>query len=212
MVTKSEYSAMEKAYNHFNRKLFGGSLPSVLITLHRRPKSRGYFRAESFHARTGADSVHELALNPEVFVGRTDEEILSTLVHEMVHVWQQEHGRAPRRCYHDREWAGKMKEVGLYPSSTGEPGGKEVGQHMTHYIVEGGPFVVAAKSLIENGWALGYESPEPGSQRKSGAASSASKTKFTCPGCQLNAWAKPSAILVCGHCAEDGELHRLLVA
>jgi rubrerythrin len=30
----------------------------------------------------------------------------------------------------------------------------------------------------------------------------ASKTKYTCRGCGLNAWAKPAAPLVCGACQE----------
>ena len=66
-------------------------------------------------------------MNPDHF-GRSDEEILSTLVHEMAHVWQQTHGRPPRRCYHDREWAAKMREIGLQPSTTGQPGGQKRGK------------------------------------------------------------------------------------
>ena len=58
-------------------------------------------------------------MNPDTFTGRTDEEILSTLAHEMAHVWQQTHGKPPRRSYHDRQWAAKMKEIGLQPSTTG---------------------------------------------------------------------------------------------
>ena len=43
--------------------------------------------------------------------------------------------RQPGRTgYHNREWASKMLEVGLVPSDTGQPGGKQTGQHMTHYI------------------------------------------------------------------------------
>jgi hypothetical protein len=45
--------------------------------------------------------------------------ILSTLVHEMVHVWQETYGNPSRRGYHNRQWAEKMREVGLQPSSTG---------------------------------------------------------------------------------------------
>ena len=30
----------------------------------------------------------------------------------------------------------------------------------------------------------------------------ASKTKYTCPGCAANAWAKPGMNLVCGDCSE----------
>jgi transcription elongation factor Elf1 len=33
----------------------------------------------------------------------------------------------------------------------------------------------------------------------------ASKTKYTCPGCGLNAWAKPEVNLVCGDCGETME-------
>jgi hypothetical protein len=34
---------------------------------------------------------------------------------------------------------------------------------------------------------------------------SASKTRYTCPACELNAWAKPDANLVCGDCQETME-------
>jgi predicted SprT family Zn-dependent metalloprotease len=33
----------------------------------------------------------ELALNPDAFIDRTDEQICSTPVHEMVHAWQHAH-------------------------------------------------------------------------------------------------------------------------
>lgn len=126
-VTPVEYRAFQTAYDFFNTELFNNSLPQVLITLHRRANSKGYFAPKRFKGRIDEASVHELALNPDVFASRTDEEILSTLAHEQVHAWQQVHGKAPRRAYHDREWAGKMKEIGLQPSNTGKPGGKETG-------------------------------------------------------------------------------------
>jgi hypothetical protein len=35
----------------------------------------------------------------------------------------------------------------------------------------------------------------------------ASKTKYACPGCGQNAWARPDAQLICGECYEDeGEI------
>jgi hypothetical protein len=38
--------------------------------------------------------------------------------------------------------------------------------------------------------------------KKTRAKKNASKTKFECPQCGLNAWAKPDARLLCGDCAE----------
>jgi predicted SprT family Zn-dependent metalloprotease len=80
------------------------------------------------------DGRHELALNPDHFICRTDAEICSTLGHEMTHVWQHQFGQPSARGYHNREWAAKMKTMGLQPSNTGAVGGKETGQQMTHYV------------------------------------------------------------------------------
>ena len=136
-ITPAAYRAFQEAYDFFNAELFGGSLPHVLVTLQRHGKARGYFSPERFTGRTDDAAAHELAMNPDSFNGRSDELILSTLAHEMAHVWQQSHGIPPRRSYHDRQWAAKMKEIGLQPTATGEPGGKETGQHVTHYIIPG---------------------------------------------------------------------------
>jgi len=197
LITQVEYQAFQDAYDHFNTTLFAGTLPQVLVTLQRRGRSYGYLAPERFLGRQEADAVHELALNPDRFIGRSDHEILSTLVHEQVHVWQQTYGTPPRRGYHDRQWAATMREIGLHPSHTGEPGGRQTGQHMSHYIVPGGAYDLAYTRLAEAGFALHWESPDLGSQR---AAKRASKTKYTCPVCGLNAWAKPGVSLICGAC------------
>ena len=113
-----------------------------------------------------------------------------------------------RKSYHDKEWAAKMKEIGLHPSSTGAPGGKETGQHVSHYVIAGGAFAVAFAKLQASGFTLRWQSrTDDDPQRK---AKTASKTKYTCPGCGQNAWAKPGAMLICGVChEEDGEMRFL---
>src|SRR5262249_37129440 len=132
-ITPVEYSGLQEAYDEFNKQLFGGNLVDVFITYQRHAHSRGHFSPDRFSVRTASFGRHELALNPDHFVGRSDAEIASTLVHEMVHVWQQQHGKPPSRGYHDKEWSAKMKTIGLQPSSSGTVGGKETGQRMSHY-------------------------------------------------------------------------------
>jgi SprT-like family len=201
-ITQAEYRAFQDAYDFFNTELFADSLPPVLVTLQRHAKTYGYFSPDRFVGRTEKEAAHELALNPDHF-GRSDELILSVLVHEMAHVWQKTHGKMPQRGYHDRQWAEKMRQIGLQPSSTNEPGGKETGPHMGHYVIEGGPFARAFAKLQATGFRLRWQSRTQDDPTRK--AKKASKTKFTCPECAQNAWAKPDAQLICGACYEDGE-------
>ncbi len=207
-ITQAQYRAFQDAYDFFNRELFSGTLPHVLVTLQRHANTRGYFSADRFTGRTDDSAVHELAMNPDIFAWRSDAEILSTLAHEMAHVWQQTHGRPPRRAYHDREWAAKMREIGLQPSTTGEPGGKETGQKVTHFIVKGGPYAKAYAKLKSTGLVLHWQSAPHSKEAK---AKKNSKTKFTCPDCEQNAWAKPEAELICGACYDEEEGNLVLM-
>lgn len=203
-ITQTEYNAFQRAYDFFNAQLFNSNLPDVLITLQRHNKAHGFLAREKFVGRGKEATAHELALNPDHF-GRTDEAILSTLVHEMVHVWQVTHGTPPRKSYHDRQWSAKMKEIGLQPSNTGAPGGKETGAKMSHYVIEAGRFALALADLTSKGFALNWQSQTETKDREKKAES---KTKYTCPECEQNAWAKPGAVLICGVCFDEtGKVH-----
>jgi hypothetical protein len=202
-LTGDEYNAFERAYGWFNARLFAGGLPPCLITLQRHPNSRGYYWHDAFRARRGKARTAEIALNPDAFTARTDQQILSTLVHEMVHLWQAHFGTPGRGRYHNEEWAKRMEAVGLMPSDSGEPGGRRTGDHMTHYVVRGGRFQRAWAALYRTGFRLHWQtdvSARPG--RAGGRGKDPSKRKFTCPNCGINAWGAAS---LAGKlmCAED---------
>jgi hypothetical protein len=195
-ITPVEYSGLQAAYDHFNKVLFGGKLPDVFITYQRKARSLGYFSADRFNGRVDKTGRHELALNPDGFTGESDKEICSTLVHEQHHVWQHANGTAPKRGYHDKEWAAKMKLNGLQPTSTGMVGGRETGQHMDHLIIPGGRFELAYDKLARSKWRLNLESAlRPGMQK-----GPSSKTPFTCLRCGQNAWGKPDLAVTCTPC------------
>lgn len=199
--TSDTYQTLNKAYDYFNLVLFEGKLPGCLITMQRKGRSLGYFCPERFQTRKENEHyVHEIALNPAHFISRSDEDILSTLVHEMAHLWQQEKGTAPNRPYHNREWSEKMEDLGLIPSNTGEEGGRKTGQSMSHYIDESGRFAGYVKSFLEENQAISYQDRPI---LKANKAKSKNKIKYTCPKCSLNAWGKPNANLICGDDSEQ---------
>lgn len=151
--TKEAYLAIEQAYDFFNQRLFGGELPSCLVVFQRQPKMMGYVSHQRWINREKS-LVDELAINPEYFLGYPLLEVLQTLVHEQCHIWQNHFGKPGRRSYHNKEWADKMRDVGLMPSTTGQPGGRRTGEHMNDYVIYGGQFQEACYELIQSGFTM----------------------------------------------------------
>jgi predicted SprT family Zn-dependent metalloprotease len=199
--TTQTYTSLTTAYDFFNRELFRNGLPPCLITMQRHTGAYGYFSGERFAKSTNLKEItDEIALNPSHFATREPIEVLATLAHEMVHLWQHHFGKPPRKGYHDKQWAAKMGEIGLLPTATGERGGKETGQRMSQIIENTGRFSSAATKLLAEYPTILYHdraSDDPARKKKA-----SSKTKYTCPSCELHAWAKPKAPLVCGNCEE----------
>jgi predicted SprT family Zn-dependent metalloprotease len=201
--TRETYTEFDRAYDHFNAALFAGSLPSCVITMQRHRKAYGYFHGSTWIDAHGQTITDEIAMNPDKFGARSTAETLSTLVHEMCHLWQHHFGKPSPRRYHNKEWAAKMEEVGLIPSDTGEAGGKKTGERVSHYIQPQGSFEQACRALSADGftvpWIALVDSDKETQRQK---AKRASKTKYACPSCGANAWGKPGLRLGCLDCGE----------
>lgn len=225
--TPQTYAELQLAYDFFNDKLFDGQLPACLITLQREKRTHGYFSSKRFVHRDGKTYTDEIALNPSYFSVVPPMEIMQTIVHEMVHAWQFHFGKPGRRGYHNQQWAEKMEEVGLTPSSTGAPGGAKTGEKMNDYPTAGGRFEKACKEFFEKSessisWYDRFPPEPPQPAREKGAASPAvgikqalvlpeegenksNRDKLRCPNCGNQAWCKPGMRLLCGEdtCQQD---------
>ena len=135
-------------------------------------------------------------MNPMHFRTRSPDMVLSTLGHEMNHQRQYHQGKPSRRGYHNAQWGAWMEEMGLMPSTTGQPGGRRTGQRVTHYIIPDGPFASAIielpfdpDSLYQDVWG-----EKEGKPRKR-------KIKYECPECGLAMWGnKSEARIACVEC------------
>ena len=199
--TRETYDPLQQAFETLNRALFENALPNCLITLRRHKKSYGYFSGDRF-ARADGQLTDEIALNPSHFRSRPQQEVLATLAHEMVHLWQHHFGKPGRGRYHNVEWAEKMKSIGLHPSSTGKEFGAETGDVMDHYIVTDGPFDRAVKKLLAKNFSLSWtEEPDKSAEARAeanGVTKSGKRVRYVCPHGDMKAWAKHDARLVCG--------------
>src|SRR5216683_2447085 len=93
--TRKTYGALDYVYDYFNKRLFRNELRHCLITMQRRRTACGFFASARFISHDRSDVSDEIGLDPRYWgPPHTDTENLSTIVHEMMHLWQFHHGRA----------------------------------------------------------------------------------------------------------------------
>jgi len=205
-ITEITYKSLQSAFDYFNTELFDGKLSNVLITLNRKKGKYGYFSANRFVDKTDTSMAltttkSEIALNPDTF-GRSDIEILATLVHEMVHHWQHEHGSPGfTKGYHNGQWALKMKTVGLQPIGD-KTGFKGTGINVSHEIERHEKFEQKAIVFLATNkdFNLNYASKHIGGYVKK--SYTRHSFRYECPKCDMWAKAPKNKNIVCGNCLE----------
>lgn len=201
--TEAQFKALQSIFDYFNERLFNAELPHILLNLSRKSKAMGFFapnrwkdaKVEEVEGQE-TKMMHEISLNPD-HLAQGFKEACDTLVHEMCHLQRQ---IAPgKKCPahgHDQQWADMMKEVGLQPFNVKNPE-KETGASCSDRPIPGGVFETCFEEMPTE-FQLPFMHIAVPSKHK--AAKKASKTKYTCPECETNAWAKPETKLVCGEC------------
>ena len=96
-------------HERFNAEHFGGALKSIPVRVSRRMRSRlGHYSAAN--QREGA----EIAISRRHLRRHGWQEALQTLLHEMVHQWQDESGLP---IDHGRRFRAKAREIGIEASA-----------------------------------------------------------------------------------------------
>jgi predicted SprT family Zn-dependent metalloprotease len=209
--TISQYSAYQQAYTYFNEKLFGGTLkPCLLVFRDGRKTARGivcgHFARNRWATSSDADAprMHEISLNPDL-LAQPLIQTMQTLVHEMCHQWQQDHGTPCSPGYHDKEWAKKMIDVGLMPSHNSQVGGKQTGRSMGDYVIDYGPFAKAVAEMPEAcklPWITGVPMVLANGETtpvEVKAKKPKSKFCYQCE-CKKKVWGKSGLLIQCGEC------------
>ena len=195
--TEEQYGVYQYLFDYLNEELFEGELPACMLTFTDKGKrSDGYFNSQSW-VREG-EIVHEISLNPEYVKGHSLKETMALLAHQMVHLWQHERGRPSRNGYHNREWASKMRGIGLIATNTGEASGAETGQKMGQYVEEGGRFEAVYERLAGKKEIPFQAMYENGGGRVNGGE----REQYRCRGCGAKVWGRAGLKVVCGDCGE----------
>lgn len=89
-MLSSDTKRLEDAYNIFNEKYFTNALPVAMITIQSSRGAYGHCTTQKVWA-SGTGRYYELNLGAE-YLSRPIENVLATLMHEMVHIYCLENG------------------------------------------------------------------------------------------------------------------------
>lgn len=95
---------------------FGLRIPEVSLSVDwLRCHRLGHFRP----GHNGFGLKGEVAINRRYLEDRDFWEVLGTLLHELLHAWQQAHGKAGKHNYHNKQFRQKAHELGLIVDQRG---------------------------------------------------------------------------------------------
>ena len=200
-ITKEQYGALQSAFDYYNKELFQGELPRIMLTFSRRSKAVGFFVPRQWHTEDNTVNTHEISMNPDYMKERTFKQFYSTLVHEMCHLWQEVGGEPPRRCYHNKQFSDKMEACGLMTSNTGAAGGKRTGQNMTHYVMEGGKYEKAFEVMPKE-CLIPFIADGLIGNKKVKKSTRTPAIKYVCPVCGAALKGKGGLNIKCADCDE----------
>ena len=153
MVYKELNAIFEKFNDMFEENL-GNKLDidDMVFTLQRKNKVIGALTYNSFEDTDG-NFKHEISLNPEYFTVKPKIEILRVFCQELLKLYRIYYGdeETLKIDFYDADWGAYMMVVGLMPSHTGKPDGKDTGKKMSSYILPDGPFLKLCNELAEDG-------------------------------------------------------------
>lgn len=110
-------------------EFFGGQLPEVVLSFEVTDRrTLGHYHL----ARTGMGVRWALNLNP-IHLARPVFEVLATLLHELAHAWQSEHGTPSKPPHHNREFRDRCEAFGIPTDEGGHDLGVRHGTPFEEY-------------------------------------------------------------------------------
>lgn len=212
---------LEKLYRELNHDKFNGELEEPVITIQSTPRAYGHVTVGKVWKIDGQEEQFRYELN--IGAGTLDrpiENVVSTLLHEMVHIYHLQNGIqdcSRGGTYHNKKFKEKAESVGLIIDYD-----KKIGWSITS------PSEELIEYIISKDWqdirinrneygrlpAVGKKGTSTGSPSTDGTDGKkpSSTRKYVCPCCGASVRATRTLSIVCGECADfDKGVYRYMV-
>lgn len=200
---------LEKMYNTMNMDFYGGALPTPIITVQSKPGTWGHCTVGKVWKRK-EDDTYEMNIAAEV-LDREIEEIIDTLLHEMVHLYCRENGiqevsRGGK--YHNGKFKALAEKCGLICVKAGQYGWNTQGtgnDKLTEYALEKGwsEIKIARGGVMRFPISTGASGTQSGGAPVQGGKRPSSTRKLQCPKCGCSCRATKTIRIMCMDCNEQ---------
>lgn len=108
---------IRRAFDFWNERVWDGELPVPVFNFHPQPPNGarlGHFLEDAWKAgdRRSRDQ-DEIVFYADLCLKEGMRQVLATLVHEMVHLWQRHHGVPSRNNHHNLQWHAEARRAGF---------------------------------------------------------------------------------------------------
>lgn len=223
------YGKIQTVIDELDKRFFSGAkkekIPQLVFAINNKCRTCvvAYVQPDALYDKKTDTKLQYMGINPD-YLDRKLEEIISTVCHELCHVYEHAYIHIPRGGYHDKQWAELMRDCGLEPKY--QNSSKTA---VTHTVIKDGVFEkfvsdfkekygedyfnivsysaeVARRTRKE----LGIEDDEDDSPRADNADKpikvyNRNKIKYVCASCGMSLWGKGNLYIICGNCSEQLE-------
>ena len=198
---------LEKMYNTLNLDKFEGALPTPIITVQSKPGTWGHCSRARVWQRKDEET-YEMNIAAET-LSAPIEEIIDTLLHEMVHLYCRENNikeTSRGGKYHNGRFKALAEKVGLVCVREGQYGWNTVGtgnDALIEYALDKGwsEIMLNRQTMFKVGIA-GAGAAHSGAPT-SGAKAPSSTRKLQCPCCKNSVRATKAVRIMCMDCMEQ---------
>ena len=199
---------LEKLFRMLNTDLFGGQLEEPIITIQSSSKSYGHYTVSPVWTVNGQELKHEINISAGT-LDRPIENVICTLVHEMVHYYDdtvlnvQDCSRGG--SWHNRKFKETAESVGLIVTKSDKYGWAhtEPGDSLIEWILNNDIQEIKLNRNEPSGIRItGGNNTGNASGQTPGKNPNSHSIKYSCPVCKNSVRATKKVNIICADCMQ----------
>lgn len=199
---------LNKIFDLLNHEYFESALSRPTITIQSTPRAYGHFslRDDTWVSKIGG--THEINIGAGT-LARPIEEVVATLLHEMVHYYNYENGIqdcSRGNTYHNKRFKKEAERRGLLITHSEKYGWShsEPSEDLLNFVIDNGLTDILLNRNEFTGFQIGGTGTHSGGVAPTGTTPRTSSTrKYVCPCCGMSVRATRTVRIACIDCDEQ---------